>query len=344
MFKRIQFIFFFILICFTQIIHVQSEELDVDQLLQKLDSIESRIKVLEKATFSKTTSGVGNNVSLDDYQSIITKQSIQIAELQNEVQSLTAKIEEMIFTMQSTVNNFNTFREDTEFRFIDINSKTESIEKNQLSMTLPNNETQINNLADNTSEGLNLEPQSLGTINVSSEEELSASPFEIKNVDEEEEQEIINTISQDNIVAFEEQEIVLAVLPEGDEKGQYEYAMGLLKQGDYELAEKAFLEFMTVGNDSSLLSNANFWLAETYYVRENYKDAAKNYLSLYQVYPDSKKAADALLKLGISLVNMDQKEQGCVTFIQLKDTYPNANTAVLDRGKLEIEKNGCEIS
>ena len=108
--------------------------------------------------------------------------------------------------------------------------------------------------------------------------------------------------------------------------------------------EKAFQEFMTVGNDSSLLSNANFWLAETYYVRENYKDAAKNYLSLYQVYPDSKKAADALLKLGISLVNMDQKEQGCVTFIQLKDTYPNANTAVLDRGKLEIEKNGCEIS
>ncbi len=344
MLKRIQFIFFFILISFAQIIHIQSEELNLDQLLQKLDSIESRIKVLEKATFSKTTSGTGNNVSLDDYQSIITKQSIQIAELQNEVQSLTAKIEEMIFTMQSTVNNFNTFREDTEFRFIDINSKTESIEKNQLSMTLPNNETQTNNLVDNTSEGINLEPQSLGTINVSSEEEISASPFEIKNVDEDEEQEIINTISQDNIVSFEEQEIVLAVLPEGDEKGQYEYAMGLLKQGDYELAEKAFQEFMAVGNDFSLLSNANFWLAETYYVRENYKDAAKNYLNLYQVYPDSKKAADALLKLGISLVNMDQKEQGCVTFIQLKDTYPNANTAVLDRGKLEIEKNGCEIS
>ncbi len=344
MLKRMQFIFFFIFISLTQIVHVQSEGLDVDQLLQKLDSIESRIKVLEKATFSKTTSGTGNNISLDDYQSIITKQSIQIAELQNEVQSLTAKIEEMIFTMQSTVNNFNTFREDTEFRFIDINAKTESIENKQLSMTLPSNETQSNNQVVKSGETLNLEPQSLGTINVSSEEELSTSPFEIKNIDEQEEQEIINTISQDNIVAFEEQEIVLAVLPEGDEKGQYEYAMGLLKQGDYELAEKAFQEFMTVGNDSSLLSNANFWLAETYYVRENYKDAAKNYLSLYQVYPDSKKAADALLKLGISLVNMDQKEQGCVTFIQLKDTYPNANTAVLDRGKLEIEKNGCEIS
>ncbi len=325
-------------------VYVQSEELNLDQLLQKLDSIESRIKVLEKATFSKTTSGVSNDISLDDYQSIITKQSIQIAELQNEVQSLTAKIEEMIFTMQSTVNNFNTFREDTEFRFIDIDSKTESIEKNQLSMTQTNSEILTNNLYDNASDEENLEPQSLGTISLSSEEDLSNSPFELKNIDEEEEQEIVNTISQDNIVAFEEQEIILAVLPEGDEKGQYEYAMNLLKQGDYEIAEKAFQEFMAVGNDYSLLSNANFWLAETYYVRENYKDAAKNYLNLYQAYPDSKKAADALLKLGISLVNMDQKEQGCVTFIQLKDTYPDANTDVLDRNKLQIEKNGCEIS
>ncbi len=344
MLKRFHFIFFFIFISLIQINYAQSDELNLDQLLQKLDSIESRIKVLEKATFSKTTSGTANNVSLDDYQSIITKQSIQIAELQNEVQSLTAKIEEMIFTMQSTVNNFNTFREDTEFRFIDINAKTESIEKNQLSITQPNDEMEINKIVDTLGEEVNLEPKSLGTINVFTEDGLSTSPFEIKNIDEEEEQEIINTISQDNIVTFEEQEIVLAVLPEGDEKGQYEYAMNLLKQGDYELAQKAFQEFMTVGNDFSLLSNANFWLAETYYVRENYKDAAKNYLNLYQVYPDSKKAADALLKLGISLVNMDQKEQGCITFIQLRETYPEASITVLNRGKLEIEKNGCENS
>ena len=92
-----------------------AEEIPLDNLLQKLETIESRIKVLEKATFNNTTSGQGNNLSLDDYQSIIAKQSIQIAELQNEIQSLTAQIEEMIFTMQSTVNNFNTFKEDAEF-------------------------------------------------------------------------------------------------------------------------------------------------------------------------------------------------------------------------------------
>ena len=108
-----------------------AEEIPLDKLLQKLETIESRIKVLEKATFNNTTSNQANNLSLDDYQSIIAKQSIQIAELQNEIQSLTAQIEEMIFTMQSTVNNFNTFKEDAEYRFTDLNTKAENIEKVQ---------------------------------------------------------------------------------------------------------------------------------------------------------------------------------------------------------------------
>ena len=80
------------------------------EILEKLNTIESRIKVLEKATFNKTTSQSQGNLSLDDYQSIIAKQSIQISDLQNELQSLTAQVEEIIFTMQSTVNNFNSFR------------------------------------------------------------------------------------------------------------------------------------------------------------------------------------------------------------------------------------------
>ena len=151
-------------------------------------------------------------------------------------------------------------------------------------------------------------------------------------------------ISCNNSTALNEREVFIQKVEAFQFLSEYHHQLHIMIGEDDGDGEKAFQEFMTVGNDSSLLSNANFWLAETYYVRENYKDAAKNYLSLYQVYPDSKKAADALLKLGISLVNMDQKEQGCVTFIQLKDTYPNANTAVLDRGKLEIEKNGCEIS
>ena len=321
-----------------------AEEIPLDKLLEKLETIESRIKVLEKATFNNTTSGQANNLSLDDYQSIIAKQSIQIAELQNEIQSLTAQIEEMIFTMQSTVNNFNTFKEDAEFRFTDLNTKAENIEKVQNNSKTQTLSVMQSEMFTANEEELDLEPKSLGTINMTSLPAEENSPFEVKIDNDAEEQQIINTISQDNIVSLGEQKIPLSILPESDEESQYEYAINLLKQGDYETAEKAFTEFISIGDDKNYLSNSHFWLAETYYVRENYKDAAKNYLSLYQTFPNANKAPDALLKLGISLVNMQQKEQGCMTFIQLQESYPEANPSIIDRSNLELKRNGCEIS
>ena len=321
-----------------------AEEIPLDKLLEKLETIESRIKVLEKATFNNTTSGQANNLSLDDYQSIIAKQSIQIAELQNEIQSLTAQIEEMIFTMQSTVNNFNTFKEDAEFRFTDLNTKAENIEKVQNDSKTQTLSVMQSEMFTANEEELDLEPKSLGTINMTSLPVEENSPFEVKIDNDAEEQQIINTISQDNIVSLGEQKIPLSILPESDEESQYEYAINLLKQGDYETAEKAFTEFISIGDDKNYLSNSHFWLAETYYVRENFKDAAKNYLNLYQTFPNANKAPDALLKLGISLVNMQQKEQGCITFMQLQESYPEANSSIIDRSNLELKRNGCEIS
>ena len=307
------------------------------EILEKLNTIESRIKVLEKATFNKTTSQSQGNVSLDDYQSIIAKQSIQISDLQNELQSLTAQVEEIIFTMQSTVNNFNSFREDAEFRMEEISNLTETINENKEKLNIVNESAIQNDV--NTE----LEPKSLGTIQVNNQDQIDNSPFELKVTSNEVEQEITNTISQDNLIVLEDQK-KLEILPDDIEDVQYQFAMDLLKQGDYETAEIAFQEFLNVGENLSLLSNSNFWLAETLYVRENYKDAAKNYLNLYQVYPESMRAPDALLKLGISLIKMDQREQGCLTFLQLQDTYPNATASLINRSNLELQKNECEIS
>ena len=330
----------FILVSALNICGVQADT--TQDLIEKLNNIESRIKVLEKATFNKTTSGLESNVSLDDYQSVLTRQSIQINEIQTEIQSLTAQLEEVLFALQSTINNFNAFREDTEFRFIDVDNKTTALEQSQSqNLELESDEMVIGSLETQSS----LDPQNLGTLEIPVEGGIEDSPFELKVSNQEgDQQEIVNTISQDNPVLVEEQTFLLSILPEGDELGQYEYAMNLLKQGDYETAEKAFIEFMSVGSDAKLLSNSNFWLAETYYVRENYKDAAKSYLNLYQKYPEAQKAPNALLKLGISLVNMDQREQGCVTFLKLQEAFPSAEETLLQRGSLEVQKNGCQVS
>ena len=95
---------------------------NIEDIIRKLNAIESRLTVLEKATFNQTTSGL-SSTSGSNYDSIITKQSIQITEIQNEIQKLTSQLEEILFSMQTTINTFNTFKEDTEFRFDDYQSK-----------------------------------------------------------------------------------------------------------------------------------------------------------------------------------------------------------------------------
>ena len=313
-------------------LHVSAE--NIEDIIRKLDAIESRLTVLEKATFNQTTSGLSSSTS-SNYDSIITQQTIQITEIQNEIKKLTSQLEEILFSMQTTINSFNTFREDTEFRFDDFQLK-----QNQAISDL--NKNTESNL--NESEANDLEPKILGTIQQDEDgvKNLAAQQPQIDNSGQIDEQETVNTITQDNLVKLEKSNNTISILPEGDEGGQYDFAMNLLKQGDYKNAEQAFIEFISIGKDQDFLSNSKFWLGETYYVRENYKDAAKSYLALYQSYPNSNKAPRALLKLGISLIKMDQKEQGCITFIQLKQNYPTADQALLDRNLLEIENNGCE--
>ena len=123
---------------------------------------------------------------------------------------------------------------------------------------------------------------------------------------------------------------------------KYEYTMNILKQGEYEVAEKAFIELIALAWDRELLGNSYFWLGETYFVRENYKQAAKQYLALYQKYPDSEKAPNALFKLGTSLFKMKQKEQGCLSLNQLLANYPVINEKLKDRVTLDYKKNNCK--
>ena len=293
----------------------------IEDIITKINTIENRIKVLEKATFNKTNSSQ-SNFNAGNYDSIITKQSIQISELQNQIQELTGSIEEVLFSLQTLINNFNNFKADTEMRFSDVNIVS-SASNNQ------SEAPEVNEVID-----YDLAPKNLGTLKMPTDDDNDFSS----------EQEITATIDQESLILVEDKKPELLILPEGSEVEQYNFSINLLTSGDYEGAEGALKEFIKISKDDDLLSNSFFWLAETYYVRENYKDAAKNYLSLYQNHSDSSKAPNGLLKLGISLVKMGQLEQGCASLAKLKISYPETEQSILDRGDIEIKRNGCKVS
>ena len=107
------------------------------------------------------------------------------------------------------------------------------------------------------------------------------------------------------------------VLPGATPREQYEYATNLIQRGQYDQAEIALKSFIQQHQKDALTGNAQYWLGETYYVRNDFKNAAVAFAEGYQKYPDSQKAPDNLLKLAMALGQQGQKENACVALRQL---------------------------
>jgi tol-pal system protein YbgF len=118
-----------------------------------------------------------------------------------------------------------------------------------------------------------------------------------------------------------------AVLPVGSASEQYNFAFGLLKQADYSAAEGALKTFVGQHPDDPLAGSAQYWLGETYYTRGRYAEAASAFAEGYKRYPKGAKAADDLLKLGMSLAHVNQKQNACVARPQLERDYPTPGRA-----------------
>jgi tol-pal system protein YbgF len=87
-------------------------------------------------------------------------------------------------------------------------------------------------------------------------------------------------------------------VPGGGDRANYQTAFELLKQGRYDQASLGFRQFLATYPDSKLADNAQYWLAESYYVTQKYKDALREFEAVTEQYPQSRKIPDALLKIG----------------------------------------------
>jgi len=130
-------------------------------------------------------------------------------------------------------------------------------------------------------------------------------------------------------------------LPPGSVQSQYNFATDLLHQGDYPGAEQALTQFVSLHPTDPLASAAQYWLGETFFVRQKYDRAAKAFLAGYQKYPKTQKAPDDLLKLAMSLTALKQKKEACAVFQQLANEYPGAETRIKQSAAHEKSKAGC---
>lgn len=132
--------------------------------------------------------------------------------------------------------------------------------------------------------------------------------------------------------------------PEGyglNPQEQYDRAFTLLRQANYDEAERAFKSFIDKNPNDKLIDNAKYWYAETFYVRAKFSDAAVAFADAYQQNTKGSKAPDSLLKLSMSLSGLDKVQDACTTLNELRRNYPQAPATIKTRADQERARLKC---
>ena len=293
---------------------------DNHNLKEVLDLIQKDLKTLEKAVYSESINiDNSNNKKVFDTNSedVLTRHLLKLSEVETQFQELTNKFEEINFKLDKLSNRLSKVQADNQVRFQDIENLLSSGEVNK-------------KLTSKSKKKLpgSSQPQDLGSISY-------------KDTESNQTTQQIQSVETTSSIVTEKFETEQNILPKDTPKKQYEFATSFLKVGDYGTAERAFREFVMTNPEHKLAGNAQYWYAETFRIRQLYTDAATAYLEGYQKYPKGEKAPINLLKLGVSMVQIGEKEQGCKMIVGVEKQYPKANQSVLQKAKYESKKFEC---
>ena len=292
------------------------------KLNEVLDLIQKDLKTLEKAVYSGSTNS--NNLSKgfdENSEDVLTRHLLKLSEIESQFQELTNKFEEINFKLDKLSSRISKVQADNQLRFQDIENafSTGNIKKGSNYKS----KKKVEKILPGSSQ-----PQDLGSVSY-------------KDTESNETTQQIQSIETTSSIVTEKFEAEQSILPNQSPEKQYEFATSFLKVGDYNTAERAFREFVKTNPENKLAGNAQYWYAETFRIRQLYTDAATAYLEGYQKYPKGEKAPINLLKLGVSMVQIGEKEQGCKMIVGVQKQYPKANQSVLQKAKYESKKFEC---
>ena len=320
---------FYIFISFITLIFTATSKSFADNhnVIEILELIQKDLKTLEKAVYSdsfeKDSNVASNSTSLDqNSEDVLTRHLLKLSEIENQFQELTNKFEEINFKLDKLSSRLSKVQADNQIRFQQLESGVVTL--NQEDKKLTSVDDQENKLLPGSSE-----PQDLGSISYK-DTETNQTIQQTQSIDS------TGTIVTETFQSEEK------LLPNESPEKQYEFATSFLKVGDYNTAERAFREFVNTNPEHELAGNAQYWYAETFRIRQLYTDAASAYLEGYQKYPKGSKAPINLLKLGVSMVQIGEKDQGCKMITGVKKQYPKAKQSILQKAKYEAKKYECK--
>ncbi|WP_411033394.1 tol-pal system protein YbgF [Shinella sp. BYT-45] len=277
----------------------------------------------------------------------------RVGQLEEQIRSLNGRIEEMSYQLLQMQEQLRKTQEDNEYRFQELESgksggsgKSGALDKPVNGGTADQQIASNGVPADDTAgtgtlgtPGGGAQPQELGSIKF----DENGNP-----IGAETNPDLNNksaSIGNDNALPG-----VDSGLPQASQSSTasldnpddlYQAAYGHVLSGDYQLAEREFRDYLDIFPNGEKAADANFWLGEAQYSQGNFNDAAKTFLNAHQTFGKSKKAPEMLLKLGMSLAALDNRETACATLREVNKRYPNASKAVKNKVSSEQSRLSC---
>jgi tol-pal system protein YbgF len=132
-----------------------------------------------------------------------------------------------------------------------------------------------------------------------------------------------------------------ALPPSNTPKDEYDLAYGYVLHKDFGLAADTFRDFLHKYPNDRLTLEAQYWLGESLFQDQHYRDAAEAFLAVSTKYETTARAPDALLRLGQSLAALGEKEAACASLGEVLRKYPKASASVKQNVDREQKRVRC---
>ncbi len=123
--------------------------------------------------------------------------------------------------------------------------------------------------------------------------------------------------------------------PVGSEQAEFDAALGELREGRYQEAATGFQRFLSAYPTGRLAGDAQYWLGESYYVRQDYDAAKEAFINMGLHYPQSARLPDTLLKLGYIYGEQGDAARAREVLQKLVQVYPDTQAANLAERRLQ---------
>ncbi|MGJ8571130.1 MAG: tol-pal system protein YbgF [Hoeflea sp.] len=240
----------------------------------------------------------------------------RIGQLEEQIRGLNGRIEELGFQLLQMQEQMRQMQQDNEFRFQELEKTGSQRGDAGSSIGQPDN-------------GQSAIASSSGAESSGAGQGMGAPASDLGTIKFDEKGDLIGGIIEPMNNGGE----TASLAASGD---MYQAGYNHMLAGDYALAEQVFQDYVANNPDDPRTPDAMFWLGEAQYSQGRYQESAKTFLDVHKQYPRADKGADALLKLGMSLAKLDNRETACATLREVLIRYPGASAAV--RAKVSEEQ------